>query len=60
MYLANVFMLILNTFDRKTIIHKHIWLALTRLRLKLQKYLRHKRQRYCLKIIAAQALSQVK
>ena len=58
MYLVNIFLLTLITFDGKTIIYNSIWLA--RLRSKLLKYLRRKRQNNRLKTIAAQALSQVK
>ena len=46
--------------DCKTILPNRIGYALARLRLKLLKYLLHKRQRNRLKIIAAQALSLVK
>ena len=60
MYLGNVFLLTLNALDWKAVIHNHIWLALAQLRSKLLKYFWRKRQRNRLKIIAAQALSQVK
>ena len=61
LYISSMlFFLTLSTFDLKTIIPNRIRIALARLRSKLQKYLRRKRQRNRLKIIAAQALSQVK